>query len=161
MPTIVFNGKTYNSPDEMPANERQAYEQMMGMFVDQDGNGIPDLLEGDLVKNVLTAHSTMVSVSGKTVSSLDELPPDVRQKVDGAFQMLSSLGILTDPPANQPQTPQISREPQIGSRPFTPQSSAIAEEDRGTSIFSIIVISILLCLGLAAATIAYWVFTNR
>lgn len=157
MPTITFNGKTYNSPDEMPANERKAYEQMMGMFVDKNGNGIPDFLEGDLVQNVLSAHSTNVNVNGMTVHNLDDLPPELRQKVDGAFQMLSNMGILTD----QPQTPQISREPQIASKPFAAQPSSVMEEDHGTSIFSIIVISILVCLGLAAATIAVWVFMNR
>ena len=157
MPTITFNGKTYNSPDEMPANERKAYDQMMGMFVDKNGNGIPDFLEGDLVQNVLSAHSTNVNVSGMTVHNLDDLSPELRQKVDGAFQMLSNMGILTD----QSQTPQISREPQIASKPFAAQTSSAMEEDRGTSIFSIIVISILLCLGLTAATIAVWVFMNR
>lgn len=161
MPTIVFNGKSYNSPDEMPDNERKAYEQMMGMFMDKNGNGIPDLLEGDLVKNVLTAHATMVNINGKTVSSLDELPPDVRQKVDGAFQMLSNMGILTDATADSAQSEPVSYEPQIVSKPITAQSSNVLEEDRGTSIFSIIIISALVCFGLTAATIAVWVFMNR
>ena len=31
---IIFNGKTYNSIDEMPVNERQAYEQMSQIFKD-------------------------------------------------------------------------------------------------------------------------------
>jgi hypothetical protein len=157
MPIIVFNGKSYNSPNEMPVNERKAYEQMMGMFVDKDGNGIPDLLEGDLVQNVLSAHSTKVNLSSMTVHSLDDLSPEMRQKVDGAFQMLSNMGILTD----QSQAPQISREPQSASKPFAAQTSNVMEEEHGMSVFSIIVIGILLCLGLAAATIAVWVFMNR
>lgn len=28
MPVILFNGKTYNSIEDMPANERKAYEQI-------------------------------------------------------------------------------------------------------------------------------------
>ena len=52
---IMFNGKTYNSLEEMPANERMAYEQMQKIFVDANGNGIPDFLEGDIAKNVMTA----------------------------------------------------------------------------------------------------------
>ncbi len=50
MATIIFNGKTYNSLEEMPANERQTYEQIANMLVDKNGNGIPDFLEGDLVQ---------------------------------------------------------------------------------------------------------------
>ena len=39
---INFNGKTYNSLDEMPPEARQAYEQAMALLADQDGNGLPD-----------------------------------------------------------------------------------------------------------------------
>ncbi len=161
MPTITFNGKTYNSPDEMPANERKAYDQMMGMFVDKNGNGIPDFLEGDLVQNVLSAHSTKVNVSGMTIHNLNDLSPELRQKVDGAFQMLSNMGILTETPGMDSQTPAVSREPQFKSTPIAPQNSPVMEEDRGSNTFSIIIVSILLCFGLTAATIAVFFFLNR
>jgi len=39
---IIFNNKTYNSLEEMPANEREAYESMFKIFKDENGNGIPD-----------------------------------------------------------------------------------------------------------------------
>ena len=58
---ILFNGKTYNSLEEMPAKERQAYEQIRKIFVDANGNGIPDFLEGDIVKNVITAFTSAIS----------------------------------------------------------------------------------------------------
>ena len=32
MPPIHFNGKTYNDLAEMPATEREAYEQLMSIF---------------------------------------------------------------------------------------------------------------------------------
>lgn len=44
--TIVVNGRTYSSLDEMPPEARAAYQQMMGVFADKDGNGVPDILEG-------------------------------------------------------------------------------------------------------------------
>ena len=43
MPTIHFNGKTYNDLTEMPAIERQAYEQLMSIFKDEDQDGVPDV----------------------------------------------------------------------------------------------------------------------
>lgn len=163
MPTIIFNGKTYNSIEEMPANERQAFEQMSQMFVDKNGNGIPDFLEGDMVQKVLAAHSNNmhVSVNGQTYHTLEDLPPDLRQSVDGAFQMLSNMGILSNMPGTQPS--QASNEPKVSSRPFiAPQSNPVIEEDQGgRSIFSLVIIGVVLCFALTAATIAIFVFMNR
>jgi hypothetical protein len=41
---IVFNGKEYASPHEMPADVRQAYDQIMG---DANRDGIPDVFQGE------------------------------------------------------------------------------------------------------------------
>lgn len=159
MPTIIFNNKTYNSLEEMPAQERQAYEQMMNMFVDANGNGIPDFLEGDMVQNVLSAYSTKVDVNGKTIHSLDDLPPELRQSVSGAFEMLSNMGILGSNPLSQ--TPQISREPQFESKPFVPQGSPVMEEDKGSGVFIWAILGIVLCFAIAAASVAVFYFLGR
>ena len=36
MPQIHFNGKTYNDLAEMSATEREAYDQLMAIFKDED-----------------------------------------------------------------------------------------------------------------------------
>ncbi|NOH01231.1 MAG: hypothetical protein HND47_04280 [Chloroflexi bacterium] len=159
MPVITFNGKTYNHPDEMPANERQAYEQMMRIFVDENGNGIPDFLEGDVVQNVLSAYSTKIDVDGKTIHTLDDLPPDLRQSVDAAFKLLSNTGIL--PGDFAAQTSQASREPQFESKPFMPQGSPVMQEDKGPGIFLWVILGIVLCFALAAAAVAAFYFMGR
>lgn len=161
MPTIIFNGKTYNDINDMPANERRAFEQMSHMFMDKNGNGIPDFLEGDMVQNVLAAHAakTNVSVDGKTYHSLEDLPPELRQSVDGAFQMLSDMGILQGMP--EAQTPPINREPQFESKPFVPQGSPVIEEERGTNTFTLIIGSIVLCFVLATIATAVFYFVGR
>jgi hypothetical protein len=117
----IFNGKTYNNLEEMPANERQAYEQMQKIFVDANGNGIPDFLEGDIAKNVMTAFTSVVNYDGKVYGNLDELPPEARQKVQDAFAKLNQLGITgLNPlaqkeqafePAFQASKPLILQEP--------------------------------------------------
>lgn len=44
---IVFNGQEFSRPEEMPADIRKAYDQVMnGVLVDKDQNGIPDIAEG-------------------------------------------------------------------------------------------------------------------
>ena len=123
---ININGKTYNSLEEMPANERQAYEQLQKIFVDANGNGIPDFLEGDVAQKVITAFSSAVNYDGKVYNNLDELPPEMRQKVQNAFEKLNQMGILKpntvvqDPSkapgfeyAFQPSTPLIPKESTI------------------------------------------------
>ena len=96
---IIFNGKSYNSVEEMPASDREAYEGMFQIFTDKNGNGIPDFLEGDVAKNVMTAFTTnVVNYDGKVYNSLDELPADARQKVQEAFAKLNQMGIVTAAP---------------------------------------------------------------
>lgn len=165
MPTIHFNGKTYNNLEEMPADEKQAYEQMMGMFVDKNGNSIPDFLEGDMVQKVISAYSTnpSIQVSGKTYHNLDELPPELRQSVDGAFKMLSKMGILDGTP-NQTQNTfeehaskhTVHNEDYIKPTPFVSREyKPVIEEDKGSNplLWLLIVAGLVLCIG--AAVIAF------
>lgn len=162
MPTIIFNGKTYNNIEDMPAIERQAFEQMSQMFVDKNGNGIPDFLEGDMVQNVLAAHSNQMHVihaDGKTYHTLEGLPPELRQRVDGAFQILANMGILQGmPDATQNSEPS---ETKFQSRPFNPPGTAVIEEESGKSGFTLILGGIVLCFAITAVTIALFVFLNR
>lgn len=161
MPAIIFNGKTYNSIEDMPANERQAFEQMSHMFVDANGNGIPDFLEGDMVQNVLAAHSTktQISADGKTYHTLEDLPPELRQSVDSAFQMLSNMGILKNMPETNSEP--FSRKPQFESKPFEPQGSTVIQEESGRSTFTIVLGGIVLCFAIAVITFGALYFMNR
>jgi hypothetical protein len=154
MPMIVFNGKTYNSMDEMPANERQAYEQVANMLVDKNGNGIPDFLEGDLAKNITTVFTSSVNINGKNYNNVDELPPDVRARVQGAFEKLSELGIVTKippPDAQADPTPTPVSEPFV-SREYNP---VIQEEKTNPLIWVMIGMGLMLCLAIAAVGIFY------
>ena len=49
--TITVNGRTYNSPDEMPPEVREQFEKAMSMLADRNNNGIPDVLEGAAAGN--------------------------------------------------------------------------------------------------------------
>jgi hypothetical protein len=158
MPAIIINQKTYNRLEDMPAHERQAYEQMMQIFVDENGNGIPDFMEGDMVQNVFSAYSTKVAVNGKTVHGIDDLTPEARQSVESAFKLLTSMGILPSTPATQ--IPQISREPQFASKPLTPPSSSVVQEDKASSVFTWVIVGMVLCFGLATAAIAVTYFMS-
>jgi hypothetical protein len=89
---IVFNGKEYNSADEMPADVRAAYQQAMGIFADGDKNGIPDILEGKGSINIQPAvfSSSTIIYDGKTYASVNDLPPEARQKYEEAMAKLDA-----------------------------------------------------------------------
>jgi hypothetical protein len=111
---IIFKGKTYASVDEMPPDVRQVYDQVMKMLPDKNQNGVPDILEGgslgmlkglgglladadhdgkpDFLENIQagTVTQTTFVVDGKTYYSLDELPPDARQKYEAAMSKMDA-----------------------------------------------------------------------
>ena len=57
---IVFNGREFSSPDDMPPDIRQAYDQVMGgVLVDANRNNIPDIIEGGGGSSVFTGIRTL------------------------------------------------------------------------------------------------------
>lgn len=160
MPTIVFNGKTYNSVEEMSANERQAYEQIANMLVDKNGNGIPDFLEGDLVKNVMTAFTSSINVNGQNYNGMNELPPEVRARVQGAFEKLSEFGVVTkDSPMMQAQASQVGQEPVFTSRPLVSREyNPAIQEDKPNPMIWIMLGMMVLIICVAAVAVGVFFF---
>lgn len=151
---ITFNGKSYNSIEEMPANERQAYESMFQIFKDENGNGIPDFMEGDMVKNVMNAFTSNVVYNGKVYTNMDELPPEARQKLNDAMGKLNQLGVVTNVPAAQTRQPfDPAFKP---SKPLIPQEPVI-EESRNW----VVIIGFLAALLVCAVGIAIGIFFMR
>lgn len=163
MAMISFNGKSYNSVEEMPAKERQAYEQMMEIFVDKNGNGVPDFMEGDILQKMFAINSTSMDVNGQTVKSLDDLSPEVRQQVDKAFQMMTKMGIIPGVPAEmQMQNQPISREPAIQSTPFISKEYApVIQEESSPSVFPMVIAGIILLFLLAVLGFGIFYFMTR
>jgi hypothetical protein len=167
MATIIFNGKTYNTPEEMSPTERATFEQLTDLFVDKNGNGIPDFLEGDIVKNVSTAYANIVSINGNMVSDMNELPEDVRAKVQTAFEKMSELGMVETPSASMmphaghvgsdhvaPQSSQFTATPSITSQEYTP---TIQEGNRpGVLQWILLGVFMFFCLMIAVAGGVYF-----
>ena len=156
MPTIIFNGKTYNDINDMPADERQAYDQMSGIFADKDGNGIPDFMEGNIAMSVMNASASGFVVNGKTYASLDEMPEDMRTKMRSAFDALASAGLVS-----KSTFVQMTEAKTIPRSQPTPQPSAVIEEERGGKTFTLILGGMVLCSALAAVAMAFYYFVGR
>ena len=155
MAIIVFNGKSYNSIEEMPAMERQAYEQTMQIFEDKNGNGVPDFLEGDMVQRLISINSMKTTVNGQDIHSLDELSPELRQRIGKALETMKVFGVIPEVPENVKQQVQ-SNEPVFQTAPPPPVTqnyqSAIQEES-SPSIFPMVIGGIILLCFLAVAVI--------
>lgn len=158
---IVFNGKTYNSIEEMPANEREAFEQMQQIFVDANGNGIPDFMEGDMFKKVLAAASNNVVYQGQAYNSLEDIPPDVREKVQTALNKLRQLGLVADVPNLQASASNARPdfEPAFAaSKPLIPQEPTIQESGGKNWI---VIVGFLAAILVCAVAIALVIFAMR
>jgi len=179
--TIVFNGKTYHSVDEMPPDIRQAYEQVMSAFADKNQNGMPDVLEGMLDKNTndlnIQSSSTSIIYDGKKYDSVEQLPPEGRQKYDQAMGKLDAdkngipdflESIVGMSSAASGTLQQVQRDtsnltpsqPAFPSSPYVPVNSPSAIEPENNSLrWLIISIGLILVLGLGA--IGVWFLLGR
>jgi hypothetical protein len=92
---IVFNEVEYESVEQMPADIRRQYEAMLALLPDKNHNGIPDVFEqaGTAEPPRMTVTTrTRISINGQTYESLEELPPELREKYEN---LLAHNGVLT------------------------------------------------------------------
>lgn len=95
MSKINFNGKEYNSLNDIP-------DEFKVMFKDENNNGIPDFVEGLLNTNnsgsnkPLVANFSSFFYNGKQYSSIDQMPPEAKEIVTKGLGKLenSGLGIM-------------------------------------------------------------------
>ena len=88
---IIVNGQEFSSVEEMPPAVRRQYEQAMSALADRDGDGVPDIMQsglsgmsgmeelGDGFHKVEVETRSEYVVDGNEYSSLDEMPPEVRE----------------------------------------------------------------------------------
>jgi hypothetical protein len=88
---ISYNGKEYNSIEDLPPEARKIFE-------DKNSDGVPDIFDGlmDASKNQtgntgITA-STFV-VDGKTYNNLEEVPIDKREEIRTKLDKLTKSGL--------------------------------------------------------------------
>ena len=159
MPQIHFNGKTYNDLAEMPATEREMYDQLMSVMRDEDGNGVPDIFEGDVVGNIIEVIKKSGYGDSEGVSALEQMSPEMRARLSKGIAMLNEFGLLSEMPdlSKQEQAPSWEDAEIRPSKPIIQSPSAIQEES-GTSRVTVLVIllaSLGICVAGAAAYIIF------
>jgi hypothetical protein len=152
MPQIHFNGKTYNDLAEMPATEREMYEQLMSVMRDEDGNGVPDILEGDVVSNIIEVVKKSGVDSGG-ITALEQMSPEMRARISKGVAKLQEFGLLS----GMPDLSHVSQMPtweDTEIRPSKPiiQSPSVIQEDSNPRWM--LVVAILAVVGVCVAGIA-------
>lgn len=153
MPQIHFNGKTYNDLAEMPATEREAYEQLMSIFKDEDQDGTLDILQGDVVGNIIE----VVKKTGgdrEGTAALEQMSPAMRARISKGVAKLHELGLLAgipDPPqewqfSSSETTPSWEDAEIRPSKPIIQTESAIQEDSNSRWLVVVILALVSICL---------------
>jgi hypothetical protein len=168
---ITINGREYDSPDEMPPDVRHLYEgamrQALPALKDQDGNGVPDLLEGAGSGRARTFLSSRITVSGKTYRGVEEMPPEVRETYEQAMaspaspggpvkknEFFLSFGISR---GARPWSDAPGPSQSAASQPLPSMASPIEPAGAQSRVQALLVF----LAGALAAGLAFWIFRAR
>ena len=162
MPQIHFNGKTYNDLAEMPATEREAYEQLMSIFKDEDLDGTPDIFQGDVVGNIIEVVKK-TSGDPEGASALEQMSPAMRARISKGVAKLYELGLISgtpDLPEKWPfpapeKSPSWEDAEIRASKPIIQSPSAI-QEDTGPRW--LLVVAILVTLAICVIGVSAIIF---
>lgn len=86
---IIFEGKMYDSVDQLPPEARAKYEQAMSKLADANKNGVPDVLENLPHAGTMFMSTNKILFEGKAYDSVDQLPPEARTKYEQAMSKLT------------------------------------------------------------------------
>jgi hypothetical protein len=164
MPKIHFNGKTYNDLAEMPATEREAYDQLMEIFKDEDQDGTPDIFQGDVVENIIE----IVKKTGgnrEGVAALEQMSPAMRARISKGIAKLYELGLISGIPDLPQEWPFSSSEIATAredtkihpSQPIIQSPSAI-QEDTGPRWS--LVVTVLAVIGISVVGLAVFIIAR-
>jgi hypothetical protein len=166
---ITFNGRTYDSLEQMPPDIRQAYESVMQVLADKNQNGVPDLFEG-----AVNAQATRARIvfNGQVYEHIDQLPPEAREKYDKVMSQLDkdhngipdfaeklmTLGLPSAPASTSSQPPFETIAPTPTAIPVSLSAPNLEPEQTGLrfGVLTVILLA-LLCLG----TLALWFLSTQ
>ncbi|MCC7164962.1 MAG: hypothetical protein IT331_20865 [Anaerolineae bacterium] len=108
--TLMINGKTYASLEEMPPDVRAQWDAMQNVFADKNQNGLPDIMDNLATAGATMIRSNTIVYDGKTYASADDLPPEARAKYEEAMRKLADenrAGVPELAPGAPPVAPVI------------------------------------------------------
>jgi len=97
---IVFNGKEYDSVEQMPPDVRKEYEVALETLRKSGGEEILTVLQRDMGVSGTHIKATVreIVVNGKKYDSVAAMPPDVRRVYEQALARVAPGGAAVGPP---------------------------------------------------------------
>lgn len=164
---IVFNGKTYNSIEEMPTEIRLTYETLMGVMADKNQNGMPDIFEG--ANTTIQTSQASIIFNGQVYHNVDELPAEARTRYEQAMGKPDAnhnglpdafKGWMENQPAARAAPSLFASEPAFPSTPEISSSNIEPEETDRRRLFISAALIGLLCMGVIGAIIIWLVLAR-
>ena len=154
-----FNGLEYTDVDEMPPDVRRAFERVSGMLKDEDGDGIPDIVQ-DENGELTVVHKARYTINGVTYNDPNDMPEDVRRTYE---QMMGPVDADED---GIPDALQLGRHRPLSmsageSRqpPTVVQSHAAPSEMKRDRLIIVLLTGIFVCL-IALVALVVWAVRN-
>lgn len=187
---IVIDGKTYHGVDEMPADIREKYEQVMRSLGDANDNQIPDAFETmnifadkdkdgvpDVLENLTASHATVNSmtlvpptrageivIDGKEFDGLENLPPEARARYEAAMGKLdanrNAIPDFVEGMMNASKNTSLSAGAETPRR-SAPQPVSPTITPDTSSGWMLVLSGLFLLVLCAAGTVGVWYFVLR
>lgn len=157
---ISFNGQEYNSPDEMPPQIRQLYQQAMANLAqNQPGKAVSPKV------NIKISTNMRFKYNGQVYNSLDELPPDVRPKYEKIMNQMDKdhdgVPDFIEGKAPQPENTSININtdgtfgPSAPIVPLTPTQPSVAPSQSARQMLVIAGVVIVLLVLVLILLVSY------
>ena len=80
---------------DLSPEDKKIYDDTYGILGDRDSNGQSDFMDDEYCQSLLKGGLDGVVLRGVTYKSFEEMPEDVRAKMQNAFNSLFSMGMLS------------------------------------------------------------------
>ena len=137
---IIVNGK-----EVAPGELQSLPEAVQQVLADKNGNGVPDFLEG-----VLEHPFVKKAMEQGGYTSFKQLPPEMKDKLQGLFQKLGGVGV---------QTHHVGSQVGLASDFASPQpdwKQALAPEQPGLISVKAVIFATVTILSLFIFAFAVW-----
>ena len=79
---------------DLSPEDQKIYDKIYGVMGDRDGNGQSDFMDDEYCQSLMNGGLNGVVLRGVTYKGFEEMPEDIRAKMQQAFNSLFPMGLL-------------------------------------------------------------------
>ncbi len=80
---------------DLSSEDQKIYDEIYGIMGDRDSNGKSDFMDDEYCQSLLNGNQNGVILRGVTYKNFEEMPEDIREKMQQAFNSLFPIGMLS------------------------------------------------------------------